>query len=153
MSKVAAASIREQIAGALREAARAAGVDGELPDLELGRAKPMDRGDYASSAGMKLARVLRQPPQEISSRIANAIVVPDEAATVEVVGGYVNFRLTPKWLQKLVEHVAAAGPRYGAMDIGRGERLQVEFASINPTGPMHIGHGRGAILGASLPGQ
>jgi len=150
MSKVAAASIREQIAVALREAARAAGVDGELPDLELGRAKPIDRGDYASSAGMKLARVLRQPPQEISSRIANAIVVPDEAATVEVVGGYVNFRLTPKWLQKLVEHVAAAGPRYGAMDIGRGERLQVEFASINPTGPMHIGHGRGAILGDSI---
>gem|GEM_PF-860434 len=153
MSKVAAASIREQIAEALREAARAAGTmgpDGDLPDLELGRAKPMERGEYASSAGMKLARVLKQPPQEIADRIAREIVVPDEAATVEVVGGYVNFRLTTPWLQKLVERVAAMGSRYGAMDIGRGERLQVEFASINPTGPLHIGHGRGTILGDSI---
>jgi len=153
VSKVAAASIREQIAEALREAARAAGTmgpDGDLPDLELGRAKPMERGEYASSAGMKLARVLKQPPQEIADRIAREIVVPDEAATVEVVGGYVNFRLTTPWLQKLVERVAAMGSRYGAMDIGRGERLQVEFASINPTGPLHIGHGRGTILGDSI---
>jgi arginyl-tRNA synthetase len=153
VSKVAAASIREQIAEALREAARAAGtigLDGNVPDLELGRAKSSERGEYASSAGMKLARVLKEPPQEIASRIAKAIVVPEEAATVEVVGGYVNFRLATPWLQKLVERVAATGPRYGAMDIGRGERLQVEFASINPTGPLHIGHGRGTILGDSI---
>jgi arginyl-tRNA synthetase len=135
---------------ALSEAARATGVDGDLPDLELGRAKGIERGEYASSAGMKLARVLKQPPQQIASRLAEIISVPDNAATVEAVGGYVNFRLTPQWLQKLVGQVAALGPRYGARDLGRGEKLQVEFASINPTGPMHIGHGRGAILGDSI---
>ena len=143
-------SIREKLADALSEAARATGVDGDLPDLELGRAKGIERGEYASSAGMKLARVLKQPPQQIASRLAATISVPDHAATVEAVGGYVNFRLTPQWLQKLVRHVAALGPRYGATDLGRGEKLQVEFASINPTGPMHIGHGRGAILGDSI---
>jgi arginyl-tRNA synthetase len=143
-------SIREQLDEAVREAARAIGVDGDLPDLELGRTKSPERGEYASSAGMKLARVLKQPPQQIASRLADTIQVPDGAAAVEVAGGYVNFRLTTEWLQELVGRVAAAGMRYGAMDIGRGEKLQVEFASINPTGPMHIGHGRGAILGDSI---
>ncbi len=143
-------SIREKLAEALSSAARSAGVDGDLPDLELGRAKGTERGEYASSAGMKLARALKQPPQQIASRLAETISVPDGAATVEAVGGYVNFRLTPQWLQKLVGQVAALGPRYGALDLGRGEKLQVEFASINPTGPLHIGHGRGTILGDSI---
>ena len=147
---MAATSIRERIADALSAAVRGLGVDGDLPDLELGRAKVTERGEYASSAGMKLARVLRQPPPQIASRLAQAIVVPDGAATAEAVDGYVNFRLTPQWLQRLVAEVAATGPRYGATDIGRGERLQVEFASINPTGPLHIGHGRGTIPGDSI---
>ncbi|HEV2029485.1 MAG TPA: arginine--tRNA ligase [Candidatus Dormibacteraeota bacterium] len=143
-------SIRKRIEDALKEAVRALGVEGELPDLELGRAKATERGEYASSAGMKLARVLKEPPQQIASRLAETIVVPEGAATVEAVAGYVNFRLTPRWLQSLVAQVTATGPGYGSADIGRGERLQVEFASINPTGPMHIGHGRGAILGDSI---
>jgi arginyl-tRNA synthetase len=143
-------SIRRKIEDVLNTAVRALGVEGELPDLELGRAKATERGEYASSAGMKLARVLKQAPQQIASRLAETIVVPDGAATVEAVAGYVNFRLTPQWLQRLVAEVTATGPRYGSADLGRGERLQVEFASINPTGPMHIGHGRGAILGDSI---
>jgi arginyl-tRNA synthetase len=99
---------------------------------------------------MKLAKVLKEPPPQIAGRLAQAIQVPVGAATVEVAGGYVNFRLTPQWLQTLVGQVAAAGPSYGALDLGQGEKLQVEFASINPTGPLHIGHGRGAILGDSI---
>jgi arginyl-tRNA synthetase len=150
MSGVATGGVREQLEDALIKAARSLGVDGELPDLELGRAKAPDRGEYASSAGLKLARVLKQPPAQIAARLVETIVVPDSAATVEAVGGYVNFRLTPEWLQRLVAQVTAAGPAYGAADIGRGERLQVEFASINPTGPLHIGHGRGTILGDSI---
>jgi len=143
-------SIREQLDFAVREAARAIGVDGDMPDLELGRTKSPERGDYASSAGMKLARTLKEPPQQIAGRLAQTIQVPDGAATVEIAGGYVNFRLTNQWLQKLVGDVAAYGPRYGALDLGKGEKVQVEFASINPTGPLHIGHGRGAILGDSI---
>ncbi len=150
MSKLVAGGIREQLEDALIKAVRAIGVDGDLPDLELGRAKAPDRGEYASSAGLKLARVLKQPPDQIAARLAETIVVAEGAATVEAVGGYVNFRLSPEWLQRLVAHVTAAGPTFGSADIGRGERLQVEFASINPTGPLHIGHGRGTILGDSI---
>jgi arginyl-tRNA synthetase len=143
-------SIREKIADALIEAVRKLGVEGELPDLELGRAKVIERGEYASSAGMKLAKVLKQPPAQIASRLGETFAVPDGAVTVEAVGGYVNFRLTPQWLQRLVAEVTSTGPRYGGANLGRGERLQVEFASINPTGPLHIGHGRGTILGDSI---
>jgi len=143
-------NVRDMISDALTEAVRAIGYEGELPDLELGRAKATGRGEYASSAGMKLARVMKQAPDAIASKLAEAIAVPDDAAAVEVERGYINFRLSPKWLQRLVTQVTAAGPGYGAADLGQGERLQVEFASINPTGPLHIGHGRGTILGDSI---
>ena len=150
MTQTPEQGIRELIAGALTAAVRQLGVDGELPDLELGRAKGTDRGDYASPAGLKLARVLREPPPAIAGRLAGTISVPQGAATAHAVGGYVNFRLTPEWLQRLVAQVAANGPGYGASRIGQRERVQVEFASINPTGPLHIGHGRGTILGDSI---
>ena len=145
-----ARNVREMIAEALVEAVRAIGYEGDLPDLELGRAKATERGEYASSAGMKLARLMKQPPQQIAGKLAETIVIPEHAATVEAVAGYVNFRLSPTWLQRLVAQVTEAGPGYGAADLGQGERLQVEFASINPTGPLHIGHGRGTILGDSI---
>ena len=149
MTAELAGPVRESIARALDAAVRGLGFDGDIPDLELGRAKDAARGDYASSAGLKLARALRQPPNVIAARLAEAIDVPDGSARAEAVQGYVNFRLTDEWLQGLVARVAAGG-NFGAQDIGRGERLQVEFASINPTGPLHIGHGRGAILGDAI---
>jgi arginyl-tRNA synthetase len=139
--------VRDSIHTALVDAVRGLGVDSELPDLELGRAKVPAHGDYASSAGMKLARVLRRRPDEIAGELSSKIVAPDGAFTAEAAGGYVNFRLTDGWLRRLVAEVH---PGYGARDIGHGERLQVEFGSINPTGPLHIGHGRGVTLGDSI---
>ncbi len=141
--------IRSELNVSLEAAARSLGVAG-VPDLELGRAKGLEHGDYASSAGLKLARELRQAPQQIAERLIAAIEIPDGAAEAVAERGYVNFRLTPAWLQRLVADVATHGPGYGSSDHGRGERLQVEFLSVNPTGPLHIGHGRGAILGDSL---
>jgi arginyl-tRNA synthetase len=142
--------IRSRIGEALAQAVRGLGVGGELPDLELGRAKEAAHGDYASPAGLKLARQLRQAPPQIAERIARTIVIPDGAATAEAAGGYVNFRLANEWLQRLVTEVASHGEGFGASNLGRGESVQVEFGSINPTGPMHIGHGRGVVLGDSI---
>ena len=147
MTSVMSGGVRESIQEALTAAVRKLGVEGEIPDLELGRAKIAAHGDYASSAGMKLARVLRQDPKTIAARLAETVEVAEGAATAEAAAGYVNFRLSDDWLRRLVARV---GPGYGARNIGRGERLQVEFASINPTGPLHIGHGRGTILGDSI---
>ena len=147
MTSALSGGVRDGIHGALLEAVRKLGVDGEIPDLELGRARVPEHGDYASSAGLKLARVLRQDPKMIAGRLAETIHVADGAATAEASGGYVNFRLTDAWLRSLIGRVQAG---YGALDIGRGVRLQVEFGSVNPTGPLHIGHGRGVTLGDSI---
>jgi len=141
--------IRSELNVSLEAAARSLGVV-DVPDLELGRAKGLEHGDYASSAGLKLARELRQAPQQIAERLAATIDIRDGAADAVAERGYVNFRLTSAWLQQLVGEVAAHGPGYGSTDLGQGERLQVEFLSVNPTGPLHIGHGRGAILGDAL---
>ncbi len=142
--------IRSRIGEALVEAVRSLGVEGSVPDLELGRAAGAGHGDYASPSGLKLARVLRRPPPQIAARIAETIVVPDGSATAQASGGYVNFTLNPGWLQRLVAEIASRGEGYGASDFGRGELVQVEFGSINPTGPLHIGHGRGVVLGDSM---
>jgi arginyl-tRNA synthetase len=147
MTSVTSGSVREPIHDALIKAVRELGVDGEIPDLELTRAKLASHGDYASSAGLKLARVLRKRPDEIAQELASKVEVADGAATAVAEKGYVNFRLSDAWLQKLITSVT---PSYGSRDLGHGERLQVEFGSINPTGPLHIGHGRGVILGDSI---
>jgi arginyl-tRNA synthetase len=143
-------TVREEIEAALEQAARSLGVEGELPDFEVGRTRNPAHGDYASSAGMKLARALRRPPPQIAEEIAGRISLPSGAASAEAAGGYVNFRLRPEWLQEAIGAVAAAGPDYGRSRQGGGERVQVEFVSINPTGPLHVGNGRGAVLGDSI---
>ncbi len=143
-------TVREEIEAALADAARGLGVDGDLPDFEVGRARNAAHGDYASSVGMKLARHLRKPPPQIAEEVAARVSLPSGAATAEPAGGYVNFRLSPGWLQRVITEVTAAGEDYGARDLGRGERVQVEFVSINPTGPLHVGNGRGAVLGDSI---
>jgi arginyl-tRNA synthetase len=143
-------TVRHRIAEALDRAAREIGADGDLPDLELARTRNPERGDFSSSAGMKLARFLKRSPSQIATELAAAIRFPGGEVEAEPTNGYINFRLRPEWLQKLVGEVVAAGPRYGSSDLGQGERVQVEYLSTNPTGPLHIGHGRGAILGDSL---
>jgi arginyl-tRNA synthetase len=143
-------TVRQTIAEALERAAREIGAEGDLPDLELARTRNAAHGDFASSAGLKLARTLRRSPAQIADDLVAAIRLPGGEAEAEAAAGYVNFRLRTGWLQRLVTEVVAAGPRYGSSDLGAGTRVQVEYLSTNPTGPLHIGHGRGAILGDSL---
>ncbi len=150
MRAMMSGSVRDSIQEALAAAVRELGVEGEIPDLELGRARVPEHGDYASSAGLKLARVLRRPPAAIAEQLAETVQVAGRAARAEALNGYVNFRLSDDWLRRLVGQVAASGDTYGSSELGRGERLQVEFGSINPTGPLHIGHGRGVTLGDSI---
>lgn len=140
--------IRDDIGRALEAAARELGVEKDLPDLEVARARNPEHGDFASPAGLKLARVLRRAPDQIAEELARLVEVPGAAA--EPAGGYVNFRLTEPWLQALVGTVAAARADWGRSQEGGGERVQVEFVSINPTGPLHVGNGRGGVLGDAL---
>ena len=88
---------------------------------------------------------------DIAEAIAACIATDREIATVEVAPpGFINFTLSPEWLQGQVDAVLAAGETFGSTDAGAGKRVQVEFVSVNPTGPVHVGHARGAVIGSVL---
>ncbi|TCJ14753.1 arginine--tRNA ligase [Parasulfuritortus cantonensis] len=119
--------------------------------IELERPKQASRGDYACNVAMQLARALKQNPREVAGRIVAALPESARVAKVEIAGpGFINVFLAPAAKQCLVGHVLAAGADYGRSDAGKGEKVQVEYVSANPTGPLHVGHGRGAAFGASL---
>ncbi len=143
---------------ALRSAAlRTAGACGkELPaalSFELERPRRADQGDRASNVAMHLARAFSMPPRDIAARIAGFLQegCQDLLDRVEVAGpGFINLFLSRKWFAEAASQVLQQGERYGAVDLGQGRRVQVEFVSANPTGPLHIGHGRGAAVGDAV---
>ncbi len=116
--------------------------------------RPRDggHGDLATNLAMVLARPLRASPRALAERILEALDLPDGLVTrTEVAGpGFINFWLADRQLADAVAAIIAAGPGYGRSETGRGVRVNVEFVSANPTGPLHVGHGRGAALGDAL---
>ena len=122
-----------------------------MPDIVLERPQNPEHGDYASTLPLKLARSARMNPLTIAQNLVSLIQLPDEIDSIAVASpGFINFSLKSEWLTKQVEGIISAGERYGDVDLGKGAKVQVEFVSVNPTGPLHVGHGRGAILGSTL---
>jgi len=114
---------------------------------------PRDRtfGDYSANVAMLLAGPARQKPRDLAEALAGDLRARNAFERVEVAGpGFLNVTFAPGFWHGIVADVDAAGAEYGASDLGRGQRVQVEYVSANPTGPLHIGHGRGAALGDSL---
>ncbi len=119
--------------------------------ISLERPKNATHGDYACNVAMHAARALKRNPREIATLIRDQL--PDSPAVekVEIAGaGFLNFFLRPAARRAVVGRVLAQGAGYGRGRFGAGRRVQVEFVSANPTGPLHVGHGRGAAYGASL---
>jgi arginyl-tRNA synthetase len=115
------------------------------------RARDPQHGDYASNIAMRLAKAARRNPRELAQAIVTAIPPNDLIAKAEIAGaGFVNFRLVKNAWVAEVRKVAVQGVAYGRSDIGAGRKVMIEFVSANPTGPMHVGHGRGAAYGATL---
>ncbi|MBN9314635.1 MAG: arginine--tRNA ligase [Devosia sp.] len=108
-------------------------------------------GDLSSNAAMVVAKPLGKNPREVAMALAEHFGTDTDVASVEVAGpGFLNFRLaTPIW-HDVLKSVAAEGAAFGKSDIGKGERVNVEYVSANPTGPMHVGHTRGAVFGDAL---
>jgi arginyl-tRNA synthetase len=105
-------------------------------------------GDYSVTLPLKLARTLRQPPIAIAKELAAAMALPPSFGSTAVAApGFINVRIEPAWLQAQLASIADAGERWGRSDIGRGSKVQVEFVSANPTGPLLFSHGRGAVVG------
>ena len=145
-------NIADLMGQALAEAQRR----GLLPDAEdqhvvVERPQNPDHGDFASSLPLKLARPMRTSPIKIAETLVP--LIPPDAALHRVWAappGFVNFALDAGWLADQVSVIRGAADTYGKTDIGAGKRVQVEFVSVNPTGPIHVGHARGAVFGSAL---
>ena len=108
-------------------------------------------GDLSSNAAMVVAKPLGKNPREIATALANAFKDDKDVASVEVAGpGFLNFRLNSPIWYSVLRSVGEQGGDFGKSDIGKGERVNVEYVSANPTGPMHVGHTRGAVFGDTL---
>jgi arginyl-tRNA synthetase len=144
------ADLRQRLADALSRAAAAAGIDGAtVPALE--RPKQADYGDFACNLALVLARPLKRNPRELAQAIVAALDAPGLVAKAEIAGpGFINLFIDPAARNGIVRTVLEAASVFGRSDVGRGRKVQVEFVSANPTGPLHVGHGRGAAVGDCL---
>ena len=147
--------VRDHVIAMFQQALARGAADGRWPALAAGFSvePPRDprHGDFAVNAAMVLARAAGRPPRELAHAIAGAVRASDaagEIAALEVAGpGFINVRLaTEVWLRAL-EEVERQGAAFGRTEVGRGRRVNVEYVSANPTGPMHVGHGRNAVTG------
>ncbi len=117
----------------------------------IDRPKQAQHGDYACNLAMQLAKPLRRSPRDIAQALIAALPASSVIDKVEIAGaGFINVFITTAAKQSVVRGVLQAGDDYGRLNLGQGRKLQVEFVSANPTGPLHVGHGRGAAVGDCL---
>lgn len=124
----------------------------ELPvTILLERPKSAEHGDFATNLALVLAKPLKLSPRAIAAQLIAALPHSDYIAKTEIAGaGFINFFLNSQSQQKVVKDILQAGHHYGRNQNGQRQKVQVEFVSANPTGPLHVGHGRGAAVGDCL---
>ena len=148
--------LKQELASCLDQALSEAQQRGDLasaalPDVLIEHPQNPEHGDFASGLPLKLARAMKMPPMTVAEMILAHIVPPPQVDRIWVAEpGFINFILKDDWLSREVESVLAAGESYGDIELGKGNKVQLEFVSVNPTGPLHVGHGRGAVLGSTL---
>lgn len=135
------------------EALKTQGVlDPELAvQINLERARDAQHGDFASNLAMMLAKQAKTNPRQLAEKIIAAIPTDNLLSKVEIADpGFINFFINPDSQFQVVKQIHDAGPEFGLSKLGAGKRVQVEFVSANPTGPLHVGHGRGAAYGSAV---
>lgn len=145
-------SISQLVSQAIEEARREGLVQLETsPEVLLERPGNPGHGDFATSLPLRLARATRINPLEMAQMLVERMPVSIEVTRVEAAHpGFINFFLGHDWVQQQVEVIRRAGPGYGRLNLGNGQKVMVEFVSVNPTGPVHVGHTRGAVMGSTL---
>lgn len=145
-------NVREElqrvVAQALQEVAAEKGM--ECPSLEVVFEKPKweNQGDLSTNCAMQMSKAFGENPRVLAEKIAGRLAEDPYLERVEVAGpGFINFFLSSRWMENILSEILRQGESYGSSNLGRGRRIQVEFVSANPTGPLHIGHGRGAAVG------
>jgi arginyl-tRNA synthetase len=121
------------------------------PQIQIDRTRDKSHGDLASNIALALAKAAQRKPRELADLICAALPANSLVSRTEVAGpGFINFFLSADSNQAVVRRILEQGKGFGTCDTGRGRKVQVEFVSANPTGPLHVGHGRGAAVGDSL---
>ncbi len=156
MTTITTTLLKDTIAARIAEALEKAVAAGDLPPEArtaplVERTRNPAHGDFATNVAMTLAKPVRRAPAQIAGAIASKLEINGLFAKVDVAApGFINVTLTLETLQQQVRQILAAGENYGKSQVGRGERLLLEYVSANPTGPLHVGHGRWAVLGSAL---
>jgi arginyl-tRNA synthetase len=143
----------QQLITAALDTLRASGaLDCAAPDsIVIEHTRDKSHGDFAANVAMLLAKSARRKPRELAELIVGALPASGKVAKVEIAGpGFINFFMSADAFTAVVGEVLEAGEAYGRSTLGNGKRVQVEFVSANPTGPLHVGHGRGAAYGATV---
>jgi arginyl-tRNA synthetase len=124
----------------------------EFPGVEIEAPKIATHGDFSTNLAMIMAATQRMPPRKIARAIHDHLVDAEGLLDkTEIAGpGFINFFIKPAAWSPVLAQIHAAGAQFGACNLGRGQKIQVEFVSSNPTGPLHVGHGRGAAVGDSV---
>ena len=121
------------------------------PALQITRTKDAAHGDFTCNAAMMLAKQAKRSPRDVAQLIIDALGSNDSIEKIEIAGpGFINFFLAQESTLNIINAILIAGDRFGESNIANKEKVQIEFVSANPTGPLHVGHGRGAAYGASL---
>ncbi|MCF8091087.1 MAG: arginine--tRNA ligase [Desulfotignum sp.] len=124
---------------------------GQIPDMEIEEPRHQSQGDLSTNIAMVSAAVQKIAPKKIAQILVSNMDQKDFIEKIEIAGpGFINFFLRPGAWHPVVDRILEADDRYGASDAGKGEKIQVEFVSANPTGPLHVGHGRGAAVGDAV---
>ena len=148
--------LKQELARCLQQAVLKAQQEGALasaalPEVLIEHPQNPEHGDFASGLPLKLARSMKMSPMAIAEKVSEHIVPPPQIDRIWIAEpGFINFTLREDWLSTEVESVLAAGESYCDIELGKGSKVQLEFVSVNPTGPLHVGHGRGAVLGSTL---
>ncbi|WP_073254194.1 arginine--tRNA ligase [Caldanaerovirga acetigignens] len=145
--------IKEITIDALRKAIEEGAVNlSQIPEFTVEVPQAKEHGDFAVNVAMLAAREAKKPPREIANIIVERMEIAGSGVEkVEVAGpGFINFHLEPTWAHEVIRIILEEGENYGRIDLGKRKKVQVEFVSANPTGPMHIGNARGAALGDAL---
>lgn len=144
--------IRQFVEEAIRSAKKAGEIGSTPPEIVLEIPKQESFGDFATNVALQIASIEKKPPRQVAQIVIGHLSIPKELVEkVEVAGpGFINFYLNPKAFFGALGEILLRGDQYGSVNLGQGQKVLVEFVSANPTGPLHIGHGRGAVVGDCL---
>ncbi len=142
--------IKSSVITALKKAYDAGELSSDdFPEINIEEPKNDSQGDFSSNIAMVMAKIQKMAPRKIAEAVQKNIDDPN-IEKVEIAGpGFINFHLKPTSWQYILDDVHAENDKFGSSDMGKGTKIQVEFVSANPTGPLHVGHGRGAAVGDS----